>query len=207
MTITVRGGNITVIPRDLSTQLRAPTQDPGVGDKPTRGVDALGGAVRNVSNWSQDVLGLDPDDPLYSEIAKVLGQLHLLYGFDIADPMVQERARATATAAARRKQEGWDEWRAEQAAKNTQFVVYYLRVGHLVKIGTTGDLVSRLRSYPPGTAVLATEPGSYPEEKRRLRQFAADRSDRAEWFRPSAALIEHINSLRDEPLTVADLAA
>jgi len=85
--------------------------------------------------------------------------------------------------------------------------VYYLRVGKLVKIGTSITLDDRLRSYPPDAVLLATEPGSYDVEKQRHRQFRDDLAARAEWFHPSPALIEHINTLREQPLTAADLAA
>lgn len=64
-----------------------------------------------------------------------------------------------------------------------------------------------MKGYPPDAVLLATEPGHYDVEHERHRQFAADLIERNEWFRPSADLIAHINSLRDEPLTAADLAA
>lgn len=87
-------------------------------------------------------------------------------------------------------------------------IVYYLRVGDLIKIGQTSDLPSRLASYPPNAALLATEPGERDIlEAERHAQFASTRAHRREWFHPSAALIEHINNLRDQPLTAADLAA
>lgn len=86
-------------------------------------------------------------------------------------------------------------------------IVYYLRVGSLIKIGQSVDLASRLRAYPPGSALLATEVGERDElEAERLAQFDADRAHRREWFHPSAALVGHINSLREQPLTPAELA-
>lgn len=87
-------------------------------------------------------------------------------------------------------------------------VVYYLRIGHLIKIGQTVDLASRLRAYPPTAVLLATEIGDWDTlEAQRLAQFAATHAHRREWFRPSAELLEHINSLREQPLTPAELAA
>lgn len=72
-------------------------------------------------------------------------------------------------------------------------VVYYIRFGDRVKIGTTFDLQARL-SVIPHDEVLGTEPGSYALEKRRHRQFAADRVV-GEWFRLSPGLIAHIEGL------------
>lgn len=86
-------------------------------------------------------------------------------------------------------------------------VVYYLRVGPYIKIGYTGDLDVRMRAYPPDSVLLATEHGGRRAEQIRHRQFTDDLTHGREWFRPSAALIEHINSLREQPLTAADLAA
>ena len=44
-------------------------------------------------------------------------------------------------------------------------------------------------------------------ESVRLAQFRTDLAERAEWFRPSAALVLHINTLRQTPLTAVDFAA
>lgn len=79
--------------------------------------------------------------------------------------------------------------------KERDEVVYYLRIGESVKIGTTGDLAARLRSYPPQTVVLATEPGGRDVETRRITQFATDRIAGREWFEPSPKLMAHIRKL------------
>lgn len=44
-------------------------------------------------------------------------------------------------------------------------------------------------------------------ETARHHQFQATKANRREWFHPSAELIEHINSLRETPLTAVELAA
>ena len=72
--------------------------------------------------------------------------------------------------------------------------VYYLRLNDLIKIGTTGNLKSRLSSYPPGCVLLATEPGSTETEAQRHAQFARYRV-RGEWFRPGESLLAHIATL------------
>jgi hypothetical protein len=75
--------------------------------------------------------------------------------------------------------------------------VYYLRVGDLIKIGTTTHLRSRLQSYPPGiTTVLAAEPGGVEVERARLAQFSHLRQSGREWFNPASSLTEHIAGIR-----------
>ena len=93
------------------------------------------------------------------------------------------------------------------AAPRPTPVVYYLRVGQLIKIGYTSDLPQRLRAYPPDTLVLATEPGDMSLEQQRHRQFSWHRVAGREWFDPAPPLLRHINSLREQPLTAAELAA
>lgn len=90
-----------------------------------------------------------------------------------------------------------------------QVTVYYIRVGPYIKIGQTGNLKQRLSAYPPETVVLATETGPRDVlESSRHQQFKADCIGqwRREWFFPSAALIAHINDLREQPLSAAELA-
>lgn len=84
-------------------------------------------------------------------------------------------------------------------------VVYYIRVGHLIKIGYTGNLKNRMGYYPPHAIILATEPGGRDLEQQRLRQFGGRMSDRSEWFYVTPELIAHINSLRERPLTPREL--
>ena len=79
------------------------------------------------------------------------------------------------------------------------WTVYYLRVGDRVKIGTSRNLEQRIRSYPPGSELLATEPGGFDVERKRCRQFTRYLVGGQEWFNPGPPLIEHINSLRDQP--------
>ncbi|MFF1547138.1 hypothetical protein [Streptomyces sp. NPDC058291] len=80
-------------------------------------------------------------------------------------------------------------------------VVYYIRRGNLIKIGTTRAFVNRMRSLMPDE-VLAIEPGSYSLENQRHQQFEETRfgrdrrGTRNEYFHPSPRLIDHIRSLR-----------
>lgn len=74
-------------------------------------------------------------------------------------------------------------------------IVYYLRVGDLIKIGRTTNLPQRMVQYPPTAVVLATEDGDVQLETRRLRQFNHHLQHGKEWFTPGADLLAHIDSL------------
>lgn len=76
-------------------------------------------------------------------------------------------------------------------------VVYYVRVGEHVKIGTTTNLPSRLKAFGP-SEFLACEPGSVTVERRRHKQFANDLAAGREWFNPSPALMAWIEAVKDE---------
>lgn len=77
---------------------------------------------------------------------------------------------------------------------NQRRQVYYIRCGHLVKIGTTMDLGDRFRQIRPNE-VLALEPGGQDLETRRHREFAQLRAS-GEYFHPGAALQQHVLALR-----------
>lgn len=153
---------------------------------------------------SERLIGVPPDDPAIEHIVRALGQLTLRFGFDPADPTVQARAVETGRREWQREQQANDEWRSSRP--EPVHVVYYVRIGQLVKIGTTGQLDTRLRAYPPDAVLLATESGGHTVETERHRQFADTAvTKHGEYFHPSAALIEHINALREQPLTAAEL--
>lgn len=73
-------------------------------------------------------------------------------------------------------------------------VVYYMRIGNRVKIGTSTNLRDRLEAINP-EELLALEAGDARLERRRHRQFAALRTH-GEWFRLEGALRDHIEALR-----------
>lgn len=64
-------------------------------------------------------------------------------------------------------------------------VVYVLRVGKLIKIGTTTSLARRLSQYPPDTKLLLVLPGGESEERKLLDRFAAHLAHGREWFKPN----------------------
>lgn len=80
--------------------------------------------------------------------------------------------------------------------KESAGVVYYVRVGDLIKIGTTTNLKARVASYPPGSQLLATERGGLDVEAARLAQFDGCLAAGKEWFMPSPRLLAHIESLK-----------
>jgi len=74
-------------------------------------------------------------------------------------------------------------------------VVYYLRVGQLVKIGTTWRIKDRMRRYPPDSELLAAEPGGRDLERSRCEQFAHLLHSGMEWFHPGDDLLAFIDTL------------
>lgn len=76
-------------------------------------------------------------------------------------------------------------------------VVYYIRWGERIKIGTSKRLHERLRTLYHDE-VLAAEPGSVKLERQRHQRFAEYRlPGQREWFTPAPALMFHINTVRD----------
>ncbi len=73
-------------------------------------------------------------------------------------------------------------------------VVYYIRFGDRIKIGTTANPRQRLARLWHDE-VLAFERGDRLVEHRRHEQFAAWRLDRSEWFTPSSELEAHVRDL------------
>ncbi len=73
-------------------------------------------------------------------------------------------------------------------------VVYYLRHGDRVKIGTTASPRQRFGAIWH-EEVLAFERGDRRREQRRHEQFAADRFPGSEWFHLTPALAAHIDVL------------
>ena len=74
-------------------------------------------------------------------------------------------------------------------------VVYYLRFGDQIKIGTSSNPRQRLASLRYNE-LLAFERGGRMLEQRRHKQFATHRLGRSEWFADHPDLIEHIDILR-----------
>ena len=84
--------------------------------------------------------------------------------------------------------------------------VYYIRINGQIKIGYAADVTARMRHYPPGSELLAVEPGTLQLERERHIEFANDLERGREWFGESARLIRHMASvveLRGDPSKLA----
>lgn len=88
---------------------------------------------------------------------------------------------------------------AEKAAlrQDREGFVYYLRVGERIKIGYSADVKRRMQKYPPGSELLAVEPGDLELETQRHRQFAGSLLDGREWFRPTPDVLELVAEIVD----------
>ena len=88
-------------------------------------------------------------------------------------------------------------WQRRQPVKSTTYVdvVYYLRFGDRIKIGTSANLRQRL-AVLPHDELLAIELGDRAKENSRHVQFDSFRFGKTEWFRPDDVLVRHIRKLR-----------
>ncbi|WP_060888669.1 hypothetical protein [Streptomyces scabiei] len=133
---------------------------------------------------------LDTDDPAFGDIARVLVDMSTA-GVEPTAESVQiaiklgrlYHSAGQPTAVPQDAAEGlWHE------------VVYYMRFGNLIKIGTTGQLYTRVRRLKPDK-LLAAEPGSYDLEAKRHREFARFRAE-GEHFYPAPPLLQHIRRVQ-----------
>lgn len=84
----------------------------------------------------------------------------------------------------------------ENAKKRGALVVYYIRIGDYIKIGTTTNLKMRMEALQPDE-LLATEPGYTDVEQARHRQFEHLRiRPRSERFQQAPELLEHIEMIK-----------
>ena len=98
------------------------------------------------------------------------------------------------------------EWRVGEVPDATTApprvdIVYYLRFGERIKIGTSSNPRQRFGAIWHDE-LLAFERGDRRVEQRRHQQFADLRMQRTEWFAPGDSLLEHIAALRagvDDP--------
>jgi hypothetical protein len=97
-------------------------------------------------------------------------------------------------------------WRAEEeryeaekarVRQDQEGFVYYIQIGERLKIGYSVDVKQRMRAYPPGSRLLAVEPGDRAIERRRHQQFVGSLTDGREWFRPTPDIMELVQELVD----------
>lgn len=85
----------------------------------------------------------------------------------------------------------------DQRSPDPRGVVYYIRRGDFIKIGTTTKFEARMRELRPDE-ILATEPGSYFLEAERHQLFKSQRVGQGEYFHPCPGLTAHMLRLREE---------
>lgn len=73
--------------------------------------------------------------------------------------------------------------------------IYYLRSGAYFKIGWTGNLEQRMKSFAPDTQLLATHPGTQKEERAQHKRFAHLLARGREWFMLAPEIEDHIASV------------
>ncbi|MFI8300003.1 hypothetical protein ACIGCZ_29165 [Streptomyces nigra] len=133
---------------------------------------------------------VDTTDPAFNAIVTVLSDMHIagvgLTKDTVAIAIKLGRAQHAKEAPPAVPQEATYGLRHE--------VVYYMRFGHCIKIGTTGTLAVRARELKPDE-ILAAEPGSYDLERERHRQFGRYFSE-GEMYFPGPLLMAHIRKVQ-----------
>ncbi|AWL39680.1 MULTISPECIES: GIY-YIG nuclease family protein [unclassified Streptomyces] len=150
---------------------------------------------------------IDRADPAFTQIVQAVGRFTEA-GVELTEEMV-----TAAIKLGRAEQRRWvmadgSAFKAERipAEGKHEAVVYYVRRGALIKIGTTTELRRRMREILP-EELLALEPGSIGIENQRHHQFSALRvPGQREWFHAGPVLQEHVLRMRathgvpDQPL-------
>lgn len=86
------------------------------------------------------------------------------------------------------------ESKRKQVDPGSTGLVYYMGINGQIKIGYTTNLRQRSSAYPPGTELLAVEPGTPELEKQRHNQFSRHLARGREWFADNPALTAHIDA-------------
>lgn len=159
------------------------------------------------SPWAKYHRWISPDDPDYVPTLQVFRE------YELAGIPIDDDSAAIAVRLGKVRRQAFEEEQAErrrraehQAELGRKFqklltdhpggVVYYVRRGDFVKIGTTRDLRRRLGALRPDE-ILAVEPGSFTLERERHRQFAHCRAT-GEYFKAAPELATHLHDIRAE---------
>ncbi|WKD36517.1 GIY-YIG nuclease family protein [Streptomyces xanthophaeus] len=139
---------------------------------------------------------VDPQDPAFDSILQVLSDMAAA-AVDFT-PEIVEAAVKAGQARHARKQPTPTLAAAPRQKLPTGPVVYYVRRGNLIKIGTTTRLHRRMNELMPDE-ILAVEPGGEALEHARHEEFRElALTSRGEYFFPSPALIAHLERVRSE---------
>jgi hypothetical protein len=141
--------------------------------------------------WRQ--LAPDGVTGLIQEIAWL--RIALTYELDQNAEEAGARSRLEVSSAANRETIRLEAIEASRSRAD-RGVVYFIRIGDLVKIGKTLDLKKRLTSFSyPGIELLATEPG-YTEREGALHRRFKEYRRAGEWFSYGPNLRAHVASLQ-----------
>jgi hypothetical protein len=152
---------------------------------PTTVKDARCGVRRSVAHLMTLV---DTEEPAFPSIATALQDMANA-GVELTEDMVSAAVKMG-------RQKHADEQAKRHNAPERRSIVYYIRRGQLIKIGTTTNPASRFKSLMPDE-ILAFEPGHVDVERARHQQFHASRVARkSEYFHWTDELATHVAVLR-----------
>jgi hypothetical protein len=138
---------------------------------------------------------LDMDAPEWPSVAAVLSEMRSA-GIELTEEIACAARKIGAQRwADRQRNDTRDSAAKLGTACGPGSIVYYIRRGELIKIGTTTDPVTRFATLLPDE-VLAAEPGGQPEEYLRHRQFRHLRRH-GEYFEMADELMAHVLAVRE----------
>ena len=136
---------------------------------------------------------IDPEDPAFTHIADCLAEMKSA-GIDLDEDTVATAIKLGRHRASR-KSTRIRPSKAHRGETNEAGIVYYIRRGAVLKIGTTVQPMTRFMHLLPDE-IIGFEPGSWHLEQQRHREFSHLRIGLTEHFRITPALLEHAHSLR-----------
>lgn len=160
--------------------------------------DDLGEAALRPSHRALLAL-VDPSDPAWPATASVLREMTEA-GVELDDAAVRiatqlgAHRHRLAMIDPQRTRAGQPAYLPPPMAAVDGPIVYYVRRGDLIKIGTTADPPTRFDRLMPDE-ILAVEPGGEQTETYRHRQFGHLHC-RGEYFRAAPELVEHARQVR-----------
>lgn len=140
------------------------------------------------------ILAKIASEPSWRQVSHVLMKLRS-QGLDIRDPEVAQIAIDAGRAEYERvvEIEAAQLERFRHGGRGHYPVVYYMKLGDLVKIGTTTHIIGR-RSALGAEKILAVEPGDWRDEAIQHVRFRGLRVS-GEWFRNEDPLTSHIDQV------------
>lgn len=88
--------------------------------------------------------------------------------------------------------------RADRSPRRASGVIYYLRVGELIKVGFASNLRHRLMNYPPEAQLLAARPAQRGDEAAEHTALAAFRVHGREWYSQHPAVLARVDDVTAE---------